>query len=169
MARLRGGRQSRIPARRAVLDIAPASCHRLVNWNETEPIAMQMRTVLRAKIHRATVTEADVDYIGSLTLDENLMDAAGLVENEMVAVADLDNGERLETYIIRGERGSGVLGINGAAALKILPGHKVIVFSYAQLTDDELATFEPRIIFVDDNNHITDQASLETARTKYTQ
>jgi aspartate 1-decarboxylase len=94
------------------------------------------------------------------------MDAAGLLENEFVAVADLENGERLETYIIRGERESGVVGINGAAALKIKAGHKVIIFSYTQLTEDEIPDHQPRIIFVDDKNRITDAAALETARTK---
>ncbi len=91
---------------------------------------MRLRTILYSKIHRATVTEADVDYIGSVTLDEDLMEAAGLHENEQVAIADLDNGERLETYVIPGERGSGIIGINGAAALKIGVGDKVIIFSY---------------------------------------
>lgn len=127
---------------------------------------MRLRTLLHSKIHRATVTEANVDYIGSLTLDEDLMDAADLRENEFVAVADLDNGERLETYIIRGERGSGILGINGAAALKIGVGDKVIIFSYTQLSEDELDGHLPKIVFVDENNRIVDQKSLETARTK---
>jgi len=127
---------------------------------------MRLRTFLRSKIHRATVTEANVDYIGSLTLDEALMEAAGLAEYEHVAIADLDNGERLETYIIRGLRGSGIVGINGAAALKITAGHKVIIFNYTQLTDDEVAGFEPKIVFVDEQNQITDIARLELARTR---
>ena len=128
---------------------------------------MRFRMMLHSKIHRATVTEADVEYIGSLTLDEDLMDAAGLRENEMVAVADLDNGERLETYVIKGERGSGVIGINGAAALKIGVGDKVIIFSYTGLSEDELEDYEPKIVFVDSDNGIVDQATAETAHTKY--
>ena len=127
---------------------------------------MKFRTLLHSKIHRATVTEADLDYIGSLTLDEDLMDAADLVENEMVAVADLDNGERLETYVIRGERGSGVVGINGAAARKVGVGHQVIIFSYEQVAEDKVHRHEPRIVFVDKINRITELAALETARTK---
>jgi len=127
---------------------------------------MRFRTLLRGKIHRATVTEANVDYIGSITIDEDLMDAAGICEFEQVGVADLENGERLETYVIKGERGSGVIGINGAAALKIGLGHKVIIFSYAQLTEDEIEGFKPRIVFVDENNKITDMASLEAAGTR---
>lgn len=127
---------------------------------------MQLRTVLRSKIHRATVTEADLNYVGSLTLDEDLMDAADLREYELVAVADIDNGERLETYIIRGERGSGVVGINGAAARKIHIGDKIIVFSYAHLTEEELPRHKPKIVFVDDRNRITELASVETARTR---
>jgi aspartate 1-decarboxylase len=127
---------------------------------------VRLRTVLYSKIHRATVTEADVDYIGSLTLDEALIEAAGLVENERVSIADLENGERLDTYIIRGPRGSGVVGINGAAALKIGVGDKVIIFSYMHISEDELLNYKPRVVFVDWNNKIVDQAIVETARTK---
>jgi aspartate 1-decarboxylase len=127
---------------------------------------MRFRTFLRSKIHRATVTEANVDYIGSITLDEDLMQAADIAEYEEVLIADLDNGERLETYVIRGERGSGAVGINGAAALKIGVGDKIIIFAYTQITDDEIAGLKPRIIFVDERNRVTDVAQLETPRTR---
>jgi len=121
---------------------------------------MLLRTFLRSKIHRATVTEANVDYVGSITLDQDLMDAAGLAEYEQVLIADLENGERLETYVIRGERGSGVVGINGAAALRIGIGDKIIVFGYTQITDDEIANLKPRIVFVDEQNRVADIAQL---------
>jgi len=127
---------------------------------------MRLRTVLHSKIHRATVTEADVDYIGSLTLDADLMDAADLHENEKISIADVDNGERLDTYVIRGERGSGIVGINGAAALRIGVGDKVIIFCYAQVSEDDLKDHRPRIVFVDQANRIARQADVETARTK---
>jgi aspartate 1-decarboxylase len=127
---------------------------------------MRLRTFLRSKIHRATVTEANVDYIGSVTLDEDLMEAAEVAEYEQVLIADLENGERLETYVIRGQRGSGVVGINGAAALKIGVGDKIIIFAYMQISDEELAGFKPKIIFVDERNRVTDVARLETPETR---
>jgi len=127
---------------------------------------MRLRTFLRSKIHRATVTEANVDYIGSITLDENLMEAADLAEYEQVSVADLENGERLETYVIRGKRGSGVVGINGAAALKITVGDKIIIFAYMQITDDQIVGLKPKIVFVDEHNRVTDVARLETPETR---
>jgi len=126
---------------------------------------MRLRTFLRSKIHRATVTEANVDYIGSITLDEALMETADLAEYELVTVADLDNGERLETYVIRGARGSGVVGINGAAALKIGIGDEIIIFAYSQMTEDEIAAIKPKIVFVDERNRITSVAQLETPET----
>ncbi len=112
-----------------------------------------LRSFLRAKIHRATVTEANVDYVGSLSIDEELMDLAGLAENERVEVADLANGERLSTYVIRAARGSRIIGINGAAALKVAAGHKVIIFNYAQLDEHEVPGHRPRLVFVDDENN----------------
>jgi aspartate 1-decarboxylase len=99
------------------------------------------------------VTEAVVDYIGSLSIDEELMELAGLEEYEKIAVADLVNGERLTTYVIRAERGSRTIGVNGAAALKIRQGHKIIIFNYAQLTEDEVLTHQPRLVFVDGMNN----------------
>ncbi len=113
-----------------------------------------LRTMLSAKIHRATVTQADIDYIGSITLDGDLMDAAGLLEGEQVHVVDIDNGARLVTYAIRGEAGSGVIGINGAAARLVHPGDLVIVIAYAQLSEEELADFVPTVVHVDAHNRV---------------
>lgn len=113
-----------------------------------------LRTLMSAKIHRATVTQADVDYVGSITIDSALMDAAGLLECEQVHVVDIDNGARLVTYAIPGEHGSGVIGINGAAARLIHPGDVVIIIAYAQLADDELQAFQPRVVHVDLANRI---------------
>jgi len=112
------------------------------------------RTMLRGKIHRATVTEADVHYVGSISIDEDLMDAAGLIEYEQVHVAGLGGGDRLVTYVIKGARGSGTIGINGAAALRIHKGEKVIIFSYGQFDDESASRHEPSIVFVDEANHI---------------
>lgn len=113
-----------------------------------------LRTLMSAKIHRATVTQADVDYVGSITIDAALMDAAGLLEGEQVHVVDIDNGARLVTYAIPGEPGSGVIGMNGAAARLIHPGDVVIIIAYAQVADDELTTFRPRVVHVDTGNRI---------------
>ena len=110
------------------------------------------RTMLKSKIHRATVTHADLHYVGSITIDSELMDAADLLPGEQVTVADVTNGARLETYVIEGERGSGVLGINGAAAHLIHIGDLVIVISYASLPDAEAKAYEPKVVFVDEAN-----------------
>ncbi|WP_131735911.1 aspartate 1-decarboxylase [Actinomadura roseirufa] len=112
------------------------------------------RTMFKSKIHRATVTQADLHYVGSLTIDEDLMDAADLLPGEQVHVVDIDNGARLETYLIAGERGSGVIGINGAAARLVQPGDLVIIISYAQLADAEAREFRPRVVHVDRSNKI---------------
>lgn len=109
--------------------------------------------VLKSKIHRVTVTEADLDYIGSITIDEALMDAAGIIENERVDIYNITNGERLSTYAIRGERGSGVIGINGAAAHKVHVGDLVIIATYAHMEPDEARQWHPTVIFPK-NNHI---------------
>ena len=109
--------------------------------------------LLKSKIHRATVTEADLNYMGSLTLDEDLMDAARLKEFEKIQVLDITNGSRLETYVIRGERGSGEVCINGAAAHLIHKGDLVIIVSYCQLTEDESLNHKPNIINVDNENN----------------
>jgi len=116
---------------------------------------MFVRTMLKSKIHRATVTQADLHYVGSVTIDADLLDAADLLPGEQVAIVDVTNGARLETYTIPGERGSGVIGINGAAAHLVHPGDLVIIISYAQLDDATARRYEPAIVHVDANNRIT--------------
>ncbi len=113
-----------------------------------------MRIMMKSKIHRARVTQADLDYVGSVTLDAALMEAADLLEGEQVAIVDITNGARIETYVIPGERGSGVIGINGAAAHLVHPGDLVIIMSYALVTDAEARDLEPRIVHVNDKNRI---------------
>ena len=110
------------------------------------------RRMMKSKIHRATVTDADLHYVGSITVDRDLMDAANLLEFEQVAVVDIDNGARLETYVIEGERGSGQICLNGAAARLVAPGDKVIVISYADYDDDDLEGYQPTIVHVDTAN-----------------
>jgi aspartate 1-decarboxylase len=110
------------------------------------------RTLMTAKIHRATVTQADLHYVGSLTLDRDLMDAADLVGGERVDVVDIDNGARLSTYVIEGPAGTGVIGINGAAAHLISPGHLVIIIAYGMVSDEEARSLRPRVVFVDGDN-----------------
>ena len=110
------------------------------------------RAMLKAKIHRATVTEADLDYVGSITVDADLMAAADLLPNEAVHVLDVTNGARLETYVIPGEAGSGVIGINGAAAHLVHPGDVVIIVSYATVPDPEARTWLPTVVHVDGAN-----------------
>lgn len=105
--------------------------------------------VLKSKIHRVTVTEANLNYIGSITIDEDLMDAANMIEGEKVSIVNNNNGERLETYIIKGKRGSGVICLNGAAARKAQPGDIVIIISYAILDFEEAKSFKPWVIFPD--------------------
>ena len=113
-----------------------------------------MRIMMKSKIHRATVTQADLDYVGSVTLDAALMDAADLLEGEQVAIVDITNGARIETYVIPGEAGSGVIGINGAAAHLVHPGDLVIIMSYAVLSEDEARALKPRVVHVDDHNRV---------------
>jgi aspartate 1-decarboxylase len=113
-----------------------------------------MRIMMKSKIHRATVTQADLDYVGSVTLDAALMEAADLLEGEQVAIVDITNGARIETYVIPGERGSGVIGINGAAAHLVHPGDLVIIMSYAVLSDAEARALEPRVVHVDEKNRV---------------
>ena len=110
--------------------------------------------VLKSKIHRARITQAELHYVGSITLDENLIEAAGLRENEKVQVVNINNGERLETYVIRGERGSGVVCLNGPAARKAAVGDIVIVIGYALMTPEEAAAFVPKLVFPDADNRI---------------
>ncbi|MFJ3763018.1 aspartate 1-decarboxylase [Streptomyces sp. NPDC090080] len=113
-----------------------------------------MRTMFKSKIHRATVTQADLHYVGSVTIDADLLDAADLLPGEQVHIVDITNGARLETYVIEGERGSGVIGINGAAAHLVHPGDLVILLSYAQMTGVEAQTFQPRVVHVDGQNRV---------------
>jgi len=113
-----------------------------------------LRTILTAKIHRATVTQADLHYVGSVTIDEDLLDAAGLLSGEQVSIVDITNGERLVTYAIPGTRGSGVIGINGAAAHLVHPGDLVIIMAYGQFQDAEARTFRPRVLHVNRQNRI---------------
>ena len=117
------------------------------------------RTMLKSKIHRATVTQADLHYVGSVTVDEDLMEAADLLPGEQVAVVDITNGARLETYVITGPRGSGVIGINGAAARLVHPGDLVILIAYGIMDDAEARSFEPRVVFVDADNRISGTGS----------
>lgn len=108
----------------------------------------------KSKIHRATVTEANLNYIGSITIDEALMDAANLIEGEKVQIVNNNNGERFETYIIRGERNSGVICLNGAAARKVQVGDTVIIIAYALMDFEEAKTFQPSVVFPDEHNRI---------------
>ncbi len=114
------------------------------------------RTMLKSKIHRATVTQADLHYVGSVTVDADLADAADLLDGEQVAIVDITNGARLETYVIHGERGSGVIGINGAAAHLVHPGDLVILISYGTMDDAEARAYRPKIVHVDAANQIVD-------------
>lgn len=109
--------------------------------------------VLKSKIHRVAVTEANLNYIGSIAIDEDLMDAANLIENEKVQVLNLNNGERLETYVIKGTRGSGQICLNGAAARKVLVGDIILIMSYASMDFEEARSFRPAIIFPDSNTN----------------
>jgi aspartate 1-decarboxylase len=118
-----------------------------------------LRTMMTSKIHRATVTQADLHYVGSVTVDEDLLDAADLLPGELVHIVDVTNGARLETYTIAGKRGSGVLGINGAAARLVHPGDVVILIAYGQMETAEARTFEPHVVFVDAANRIVGTGS----------
>ena len=113
-----------------------------------------MRIMMKSKIHRSTVTQADLDYVGSVTIDAELMEAADLLEGEQVAIVDNTNGARIETYVIPGPRGSGVIGINGAAAHLVHPGDLAIIMSYAVLGDAEARALKPKVVHVDDQNRV---------------
>lgn len=120
-----------------------------------------MLEMLKGKIHRATVVQAEVDYVGSITIDSELMEAAGILEYEKVQVADVNNGSRLETYVIAGEPGSGMICLNGAAARFVSVGDKVIIMCYAQMEAAEAATHHPRVVFVDERNRISRLTAYE--------
>lgn len=111
-----------------------------------------IRTMMKSKIHRATVTQADLHYVGSCTIDADLMEAADLLEGEQIDIVDVDNGARLTTYAITGERGSGMISINGAAAHLIHPGELVIIIAYGQFAEVELPGYSPQVVFVDAKN-----------------
>ena len=124
------------------------------------------RRMMKSKIHRATVTDANLHYVGSITVDRDLMDAAALLEYEQVAVVDVDNGARLETYVIEGERGSGDICLNGAAARLVSPGDRVIIISYADYEQAELEGYEPTIVHVDRSNQEIDALTAELIATE---
>jgi aspartate 1-decarboxylase len=119
------------------------------------------RRMMKSKIHRATVTDANLHYVGSITVDRDLMDLADLLEYEQVAVVDIDNGSRLETYVIEGERGSGDICLNGAAARLVSPGDRVIIISYADFDREELDGYVPTIVHVDRSNQPIDSLTAE--------
>jgi aspartate 1-decarboxylase len=120
-----------------------------------------LRHFLLGKIHRATVTRADIDYVGSITIDADLIEAAGFLENEKIDIYDVTNGARLSTYVIPGDRGSGEVGINGAAAHLVKPGDLVILASYGWMSADEAAANRPRIVHVDGENRVVELARVE--------
>ena len=124
-----------------------------------------VRTLLGGKIHRATVTQADLNYVGSITVDLDLLDAAGICVNEKVQIVNNNNGERLETYTIAGERGSGVVCLNGAAARLVQKGDIVIIMSYVLLSEPEIANHEPKVVLVDEHNRIRNIIHYEPANT----
>ena len=111
--------------------------------------------ILKSKIHRVKITQAELHYVGSITLDEDLMDAANLIENEKVQVVNVNNGERLETYVIKGKRGTGMVCLNGPAARKAAIGDIVIIISYAGMSPEDAKSYNPLLVFPDENNHLT--------------
>lgn len=124
------------------------------------------RTLMKSKIHRARVSAAELHYVGSITIDEDLMVAADLLPNEKVQVVDIDNGARLETYVIPGAPGSGDMCLNGAAARLVQPGDLIIVVSYAEFEEAEARAFEPTVVMVDEHNRITELTTTEPAHTR---
>ena len=118
-------------------------------------------TMLKAKIHRAIVTQAELDYVGSITVDMDLLEQAGILEYEKVQIVDVNNGSRFETYAIAGERGSGVMCLNGAAARMVQTGDKIILMAYAQVTPEEASELRPTVLFVDEKNKVTKVTNYE--------
>lgn len=123
------------------------------------------RTMMKAKIHRARVTESNLNYVGSITIDEDIMDAVDILENEKVQIVNNNNGARFETYVIKGERGSGVLCLNGAAARLVQEGDVVIVISYALVPEEKAKSHTPRVAIMDENNQIVEMLRSEPAST----
>ncbi|MBB6716577.1 aspartate 1-decarboxylase [Clostridium gasigenes] len=118
-------------------------------------------SMLKGKIHRATVVQAELDYVGSITIDEDLLEASGIYEYEKVNIVDIDNGNRFETYTIAGERGSGLICLNGAAARCVQVGDKIIIMSYCELEINEVKDHKPKVVFVDENNKVSRITSYE--------
>ncbi len=126
---------------------------------------MMYRTMMSGKLHRATVTEANLNYVGSITIDEDLIDVVGMLPNEKVQIVNNNNGARLETYIIPGQRGSGVVCLNGAAARLVQEGDKVIIISYKMMSDQEAANHQPKVAVLNDQNKIEQMLGQEPAST----
>ncbi len=118
-------------------------------------------TILKSKIHRATVMQSNLNYVGSITIDKNLMDAADLFEYEQVHIVDIENGERFITYVIQGARGSGLICLNGAAARRVQVGDKIIIMSYANISKEETRKYNPKIVFVNNENEIIEKSKKE--------
>lgn len=125
------------------------------------------RTMMNAKIHRARVTEANLNYVGSITIDSDILDAVGMVANEKVQIVNNNNGARFETYIIPGERGSGVVCLNGAAARLVHEGDVVIIISYALVSEEKVAAHQPKVALMDENNKIVEMINAEPEKTVY--
>ncbi|GAF14388.1 aspartate 1-decarboxylase [Bacillus sp. JCM 19046] len=123
------------------------------------------RTMMKAKLHRARVTESNLNYVGSITIDEDLMDAVDIVENEKVQIVNNNNGERFETYVIKGPRGKRDVCLNGAAARKVQPGDVVIILTYAMMENSEALTHEPKVAILDETNEIVEMLGTEPAST----
>ena len=119
-------------------------------------------TMLKGKIHKATVTQAELNYMGSITIDKTLMEAARIIENEKVQIVDVNNGERFETYVIPGKRDSGVICVNGAAARLVQPGDKVIIIAYAQMEEEEAKKYKPAVVFMNEDNTIKEITNYES-------
>lgn len=118
--------------------------------------------MLKSKIHRAKVTQAELDYVGSITIDQSLLDASGILEYEKVLIVDVNNGSRFETYTIAGEKGSGVICLNGAAARCVSVGDKIIIMAFCQMEQTEAENFRPSVVFVDDKNNVSEISDYET-------
>jgi aspartate 1-decarboxylase len=123
------------------------------------------RTMMKSKIHRAVVTEANLNYVGSITIDEDLMEAADLLANERVQVVNNTNGARLETYVIPGPRGEGTICLNGAAARLVQPGDVVIIISYAMMTEDQARSYKPKVVFIEGTNRFAGTSDVEIHAT----